>query len=911
MAILATLGEAYVQIRADLSDLDKDFNGVKTKFESVTKDLGKNFTSVGKAMTYGITGPMVAVGGGAIKMASDFESSFAGVLKTVSDATDSMGNITNVGENIRQGFRNMAKEIPISVNELNRIGEAAGQLGIKSDAIMEFTRVMADLGVTTNLTSDQAATSIAQIANVMGTASADFGRFGATLVALGNDGASTEADIVQMAARIAGAGKQVGLVEGEVLAIANALASVGIEVEAGGSAISKVLINMGVAAATGNDDLEKFAAAAKMSAGEFKQLFEKDAAGALQAFVVGLGKTKEAGGSILAVLDEMGIKEVRMRDAVLRLAGSGTILADSLTLQDAAWKANSALTKEAAQRYKTFDSQMVIVLNQLKDVGIELGMALLPILKNFLTAAQPFISMLAGMAQAFSALPQPVQTVVLVVGGLVAALGPLLWAFGSMVTGIGAAIPALVSISTALGFGPVITALVSSFKLLLPILGPAGWIVAGVTAVYMAWKHWDKITAIVSAVYTAVKTWLLDKFQAIVDGIKNKIAAVTGFFKDMYEKVVGHSYVPDMIEAIKNEFSRLQEVMVVPAQDAIAQTTDAFEGMATKAKGWLGKLFEGIGGEDFGAKIGDTIMNALQGGGDVGKSIGGVLGNSLGKNLGGMFGDFAKKHLTGKIGKVLGSTLGSMIPGVGTMLGSMLGDWVGKGFKKILPKLGSMFKGIGNGIKRLFGFGGGPSKQELANREEVAGVRGKLQAGLNESQRGELAGAIKGHWKGNESGAATAIALRDAFMRAGFTERDGLDWADRLHKAEKGGPGAVQAVLRQMRELLGSNMPKLAKGGVISAGIGGLAELHGVEVVAPLNRLQSMMGEMRNDPMDMVNAMQQSGMGRNIVFSPVFKGTLDHEMKSLVRTKLWPMFLDILKESSALRGDVQAVLGAV
>lgn len=84
----------------------------------------------------------------------------------------------------------------------------------------------------------EAATSIAQISNVMGTMEHDGSegveRFAATLVALGKAGASTEAEIVDMAQCIAGAGKLVGASESDVLALANAMASVGIESQLGG-----------------------------------------------------------------------------------------------------------------------------------------------------------------------------------------------------------------------------------------------------------------------------------------------------------------------------------------------------------------------------------------------------------------------------------------------------------------------------------------------------------------------------------------------------------------------------------------------------------------------------------------------------------------------------------------------------
>jgi len=315
------------------------------------------------------------------------------------------------------------------------------------------------------------------------------------------------------------------------------------------------------------------------------------------------------------------------------------------------------------------------------------------------------------------------------------------------------------------------------------------------------------------------------------------------------------------------------------------------------------KIFSGIGGAEFGKDLAGVIMGAFQGGGDVGKSIGGLVGTKIGTNitekLGGTFGKLIQGKIGGQMGKMLGSTLGSIIPGVGTLLGGMLGDFLGKGLQKVLPKLGKMFKSFGNKLKGMFG---GPSEKELAGRKEAGGVRDKLLKGLNKGQRAELGVAIEGAWKGNEKGAATVIALRDAFIRAGLPGDMGVSYANKIWQAEGKGPEAVKKVVGEIKGLLGKNMPQLMFGGLVNAGKGSLAMLHGAEVVAPLDQFKKMLD----------NAREKRGQDikqTSIMFQPQFNGTLSTEMKALVRQQLWPMFLEVLKESGTLRGDVKTVLG--
>src|SRR5665648_412365 len=268
--------------------------------------------------------------------------------------------------------------------------------------IRDSTKVMIDLGQTTNLSADEAATSIAQLMNVMRTAPGDVGRLGSALVALGNNGASTERDIILMAQRISGAAAVVGLTEAEVLGLSNALASMGINVEAGGSAVSRVLIDMAKAVSQNGDDLQTWARVAGMSGEEFARRWKAAPAQALNDFVSGLGRMQAAGQDIFTVLDQLGVSDIRTSRALLSMAVSGDLLTDSLRMGTEAWEANTALAVEAGQRYDTTAAKVSIARNNLNDVAITIGDNLLPMLAS---AAEG----VSGFAQKIGELPKPLQ----------------------------------------------------------------------------------------------------------------------------------------------------------------------------------------------------------------------------------------------------------------------------------------------------------------------------------------------------------------------------------------------------------------------------------------------------------------------------------------------------------------------
>lgn len=368
--------------RRDSNTYNSLIGDMNTKTSKASGSMGKALLGVGavaaKGALVGVTALGAGIGAvstGGIRAAISFESAWTGVVKTTDGLVDSTGELTTAGAELQQGFRDLSKEAPIAIEELLAIGELGGQLGIQRDNLLDFTGTVAQLGVTTNLTTEDAAVGFAQLANIMGTSQQDFDRMGSSTVALGNNFATTEADVLAFAQRIAGAGEIAGLTEADVLGIGAAMSSVGVQAEAGGTATQKVLLGINEAVITSSDKLGVFAQTAGMSAQEFATLWENDASAAFTSFVEGLNTQ---GDNAIFTLEELDLTDQRLVRSFLSLANAGDLLGNTINTSNSAWKENTALATEAELRFGTTESKINVLKNTFNDTAVSLGTTLMP-----------------------------------------------------------------------------------------------------------------------------------------------------------------------------------------------------------------------------------------------------------------------------------------------------------------------------------------------------------------------------------------------------------------------------------------------------------------------------------------------------------------------------------------------------
>lgn len=432
-AKLNELSGALEEAGVNTDDLSHSFEQLAGKIDTLKKKQGE---AADKAMTFGdkagqafnqVHEAIVAAGiavalkeiyeyfASCAQASMDFESAITGVAKTT-DLTDE--ELAAMSDSIKA----LSTEIPATTEEIAAVAEAAGQLGIQKDALLDFTEIMTMLGTATNMTADEAATALARFANITGMTTDNYGRLGSVIVDLGNNFATTESEIVAMGTRLASAGKLAGLTEPEIMALAAAMSSVGIEAEAGGTAMTQTLNAIEKAVAKGGDDLAEFARIAGMSSEEFSSAWKNDAMSALTSFIGGLGKLDEQGESTVLVLEDLGLTGIRQSNMLKALGLAADQMTGAVNTANTAWQQNTALTNEANKRYATAQSRLTMMQNAYNNLKVAIGDAYTPALSEAYGVGTKVLNSITAFIQKNPALVNAITAFAGVIGAVVAAL---------------------------------------------------------------------------------------------------------------------------------------------------------------------------------------------------------------------------------------------------------------------------------------------------------------------------------------------------------------------------------------------------------------------------------------------------------------------------------------------------------
>lgn len=357
--------------------------------------------------------------------------SFRTIITEAIDFEDQMQNIRKVIKISEPDFIRLGKQLRelslstgLPVKELTDIARGAAQFGVANEGLAQFTDTIARIKILTDsLSVEEATMMLAKFANIAGTSTKDFVRIGSALEYLSNTSQTTDKEILALSLRLVSAGKEAQMTEGQILGIGSAAASVGLQARMGGTAISRAIIDITRAVATGSDKLKIFAKLASRVPGEFtpekfKQVWQSGGAANLFAAIIkSLGEFDKASGKTTLTLDRLGWGERNTRDSLTRLAYAQNDMTESLVRGEWSWKNFNYLTEQANKRLDSVKQRANLFKQAVLEIARTMGEKLLVVWDKFLSgllgiteairnptlAMRAFTAAVIGLSVAFTA----------------------------------------------------------------------------------------------------------------------------------------------------------------------------------------------------------------------------------------------------------------------------------------------------------------------------------------------------------------------------------------------------------------------------------------------------------------------------------------------------------------------------
>jgi TP901 family phage tail tape measure protein len=540
---MASLSDITVAISTNISNFQKGLDRAQRKLQKA----GKGFKEAGTTMSQSLTLPLAAAGAGAVKAASDFEDAVAEIRKVSDQETAS-----KLAGQIRQ----MATEIPLAQSEIANLAADAARFGVSGTKnIQQFTKTVAQMSFTTDLSAQEAGRSLAKIADQTDTPISEIDRLGSTIVKLGDNMATSQNEIVKAMSRGAIAARNFGLSGQEIAGLSARINEVSESSERAGTRLRRVFQEL-----ANPKTVQKVAQNLGMTSSEFKALKNNSPAKAIQAVVQQISRGGQAGKEMANIF------ATSSRAALRGLASDTQALNQALGMARNEFKANGELSRQAAIQQAKFGNQLQLALNRLRNVAITIGNKLMPFVLDLVNAIQRGIS-------SFTSLSSRMQDIIIVGAGIAAALGPVLFIFGFFVSSV---LPGLIS---------ALSVASSAFAAL---LGPVGAIAAAIAAgATLIIANWEQVKAafVNSGLAKLVKTIgskIKDGVQIIIGAIKflfNQLNMTSDEGKNAFQAILKRLFT--IAKSIMSAFFSVLKTVFSAVAPLITNVTVAFEKFAT------------------------------------------------------------------------------------------------------------------------------------------------------------------------------------------------------------------------------------------------------------------------------------------------------------------------------------------
>jgi len=370
--------------RKDLS-LIKAIENTKVKLSVQRENLKGELLSISNALK---SGAFILP----VKLAMDFESSMADVKKVVDFSSSS--ELKSFSDDILS----LSRTIPLSANELATITASGGQLGIAKDELLEFTQIVAKMGVAFDMSAQQSGEAIANLKNVLGLNIKEVQNLGDTINHLSDNSASKAGAIVETISRVGGVAKIFKLSADQTAALSSAFISLGKPPQIAGTAINTLLSKM---------------LTAPQQTKEFQEALQKLGLDSSYLALSIQNNPQKALEQFLDVLEN--VKDSEKMGVFTNLFGTGyaddmALLVSSLDEYKKALglindeNKQGSMQREFENRSSTTANSLVLLKSAFSELAINLGSTFLPAISNIVKGISFLVNSFTNLLNTISGL---------------------------------------------------------------------------------------------------------------------------------------------------------------------------------------------------------------------------------------------------------------------------------------------------------------------------------------------------------------------------------------------------------------------------------------------------------------------------------------------------------------------------
>jgi len=480
MAITGASEEVQVAIGGDASSL-------REATDTATDALGNVRQVAGLA---GAALGTLAVGG--LAKATSAAASFEEEMVEVEKVTD-----PETAREMGDAIQEMASRMPVAQKELANITAQAGRFGIEgSENIENFTETVAKMSVATDLTTEKAGESFARLSTLMDIPIERVGDMGNVINELSNTMATSSSEITDAALRSSGTLSQMGADGEDILSLNAAMNEASESAERAGTRLRRMAQEV-----QDPKKVEDLAGALGMNVEEFERMRSEDPTALFREMATTMGEGGDASDDLRSSLSTTS------QQALTALSMNMEGLSEAQETANQQMKDGTSLQEEYEAASSTFNSQLQVTKNRLRNVAIQIGENVLPVASEMLGYVNSAISAFSEWNESS--------------GGMVGTIALVAGALGGFAVAAASAVSALGGMSAILGaVGGALTVLT----------GPVGIAIAAIALLAGAWKvNLFGIRDITDDVLGEVQEFWDAHGDSIVSEVKRTFDAILGY----------------------------------------------------------------------------------------------------------------------------------------------------------------------------------------------------------------------------------------------------------------------------------------------------------------------------------------------------------------------------------------------